>query len=191
MRQKTSRRWPCLLLGALLAAPATASAETTVPVDLQVDLLMRVMRFERGVREHGGVPAKLLLVVNPASSASTRAGAQVEKAVSRSRDAGKWLTLVKHAYSSPAALKKAIAQEGVRLVYLTPGMEGDLAAIADALAGTPAVTVHTDGDQVERGAVLGFELAAARPRIVLNLAQAQKQGLEFDADLFQVARVIK
>src|SRR5437870_3285988 len=55
---KASLTWPtrlvlntlriALTLGALLATAGAAHAETTVPLELQVDLMRRVVRFERG-----------------------------------------------------------------------------------------------------------------------------------------------
>jgi len=100
----------------LLLFSASALAEMTVPVDLQLDLLKRVVRFERGFAARGG--ARLRFVI-----------------VERAGDSG--------------------------------------------------------SERVVQGAVLGFELFSSRPRIVLNLGQAGRQGLDFSSDLARLARVVR
>lgn len=179
------------LAAALLAVGGEARGETTVPVDLQVDLMRRVVRFERGFAGRGGAEVKLILVQRGSGSPDPVA-AQLGKALEGAKEiGGKPLKIVAHRFSSAATLKKAVAAESAQLVYLTPGMEAEMEGIAAALAGVQVITISTDGDQVDRGAVLGFELVSARPKIALNLGQARKQGLDFNSDLFRLARVVK
>jgi hypothetical protein len=189
---KRRRLLPLCLLAALVGVPSWVSAETTVPLDLQIELLRKVVRFERGFSQRVGAEVRVMVVVRSANSDSVRAAAQVEKALEHAHEiVGKPIKIIGHSYSSADALKKAIGQASATVVYLTPGFEGELGAIAQALVGVPAITVSTDGDQVDQGAVLGFELVAARPRIALNFAQAKRQGLDFNSDLFRLARVVK
>jgi hypothetical protein len=181
-----------VLICVLLLTAARAGADPTVPLDLQVDLLRKVVRFERGFAGRGGAQVTLLLVGRPHNSDGERAAAQIAGAMARAREiAGRPVKVTTHDYSSPAALRRAVSDSGAQLVYLLPGLAGDIAAIAAALDGLPAITVSTDGEEVERGAVLGFELASAHPKIVLNLGQARKQRLDFDSDLFRLARVVR
>lgn len=177
---------------ALFAAERATWAEPTVPLDLQVDLLRKVVRFERGFVGRAGTQITLLLVVRAHNTDSARAAAQLESALSRAHEiAGVPVKVVVHEYVSAAALRRAIVASGAQLVYLTAGLQGEVAAIAGALDGQPTITVSTDGDEVELGAVLGFELVSSHPKIVLNVGQAKRQHLDFDSDLFRLARVIR
>ena len=181
-----------LVLAALLASPTAARAETTVPLDLQVDLLWKVVRFERGLLDRAGPKVTLMLVLRPGNATSSRSGAQLEKALERVKEiGGKPVRIVLHPYTSIPALKAAVAAEGAQLVYLTPGFDTDVPVMAGALAGVPVITIATDGDQVERGVILGFELVSAKPRISLNVGQAKRQGLDFNSDLFRLVKVVK
>lgn len=176
----------------LLCWSAVASADTTVPLELQVDLLRRVVRFERGFAARAGAEVKILVVSRPGDAESERSAATLGKALESARDiAGKPLRVVTHSYSGAAALKKAAQGAGAQIVCLAAGLEGELEAIAAALATLPVLSVTTDGDQVGRGAVLGFALVSARPKIILNLPQARRQGLDFEADLLRLARVLQ
>ena len=187
-------RWvePIVVTCVLMLAAAQAGADPTVPLDLQVDLLRKVVRFERGFGSRGAAQVTLLLVGRPHDADGERAAAQIAGAVARAPEiAGRPVKVVAHDYSSPEALRRVVSDGGVQLVYLLPGLHGDIAAIAAALDGLATITVSTDGEEVERGAVLGFELASAHPKIVLNLGQARKQRLDFDSDLFRLARIVR
>lgn len=160
-----------------------------MPIELQVDLMRRVIRFERGFLGRTGDQVQLV-VVRTADANSERVAGQLGKAIEEAKEiAGKPVRVSGHRYVSAAALKKAVS--GAHIVYLAPGLEAELPAIAAALSGVPVITISTDGDQVDRGAVLGFELVSARPKIALNLGQARKQGLDFNSDLFRLARVVR
>jgi hypothetical protein len=178
-----------LALGLLLGP---AHAETTVPLDLQVDLLQRVIRFERGLPGRAGAQVNLAVVSRSGNSGSEKTAAQLAKALEKVTElAGKPTKVTTISVANAGALKQAIGSGSLHIVYLAPGFEKDLAAIAAALEGQPVITLSTDGDQVDAGAVMGFELVSAKPRIVLNLGQAKKQGLDFNSDLFRLARVVK
>lgn len=173
-----------------LVQTGVAHAETTVPVDLQIDLLRKIVKFERGFSGRVGGQVKVVVVVG--GSDGERTASQLGKALENVPDfAGKPAKVIVYKYTAAPALKSLVASEGAQVVYLTPGLEAELATIASVFEGVPTITVTTDGDQVEKGAVLGFELASARPKIVLNLAQAKKQGLDFSSDLFRLARLIR
>jgi hypothetical protein len=176
----------------LLAVAMGARAETTVPIELQVDLMQRVLRFERGLPGRAGAQLNLAVVSRPGNAASEKTAAQLLKALEKVTElAGKPLKVIALPYAGAGALKQAVASQGIQLVYLAPGFESELAAIAGAFEGVTTITLSTDGDQVDAGVVVGFELVSARPHIALNLGQAKKQGLDFNSDLFRLARVVK
>lgn len=178
-----------IALGALGAS--TARAETTVPLDLQVELLKRVVRFERGLLGRAGEKVKIAVIVAGNPKSATVAGNLSQALRGMTQIGDKTVALSSIKYTSPAALIASIKAEGINIAYLPPGLEADLPAIVAALAGVPVITVSTDGDQVDRGAVLGFELVSAHPKLALNLGQARKQGLDFNSELFRLARVVK
>ncbi|HYU16258.1 MAG TPA: YfiR family protein [Candidatus Acidoferrum sp.] len=186
-----------LVIGAITAVVSQggmvreARAES-VPFELQADLMKKVVRFERGFVARCGPEVDLLLVMRDGDTRSERAAAQLAPALrALGAIAGKPVVLAVLRYSTAAALKDAVVRGRVDLIYLTPGLEPDVSAIAATLEGVPVITVAGDGGEVDHGAVLGFELVSARPRISINLGQARKQGLDFNSDLFRLARVVR
>lgn len=77
------------------------------------------------------------------------------------------------------------------VVYLTVGLEADMPRIAAALVNGDVLTVGTSARLAEHGAVVGFALEEARPRLVLNLRQAKAQNVDFKAEVLTLARLIE
>jgi hypothetical protein len=174
-----------------MAAHADVRAEITVPLELQIDLARKVVHFERGFVERAGAQVKVLLIARTGNATSERVAEQLANQLAQSQVAGKPVALLRGGYQNAAALRKSVVDQRVVLLFLAPGLELEMPGIAAALAGIPVITVGTDGDMVDQGAILGFDLVSARPRISVNLGQARKQQLDFNSDLFRLARVVK
>jgi hypothetical protein len=193
LKRRQGRRgfFACALIVLLFLPLSRALAdEVSVPIELQVDLLGRVAKFERTFASKGTAPATVLVVTRTGVTSSTRAGAQLNAALSHAANlAGRPLTMVNHSFTNAAALKTAAAS--VAIVYLTPGLSDEVKNIAQALAGLHVLIVASAMGDVERGAVLGFELESARPKIVVNLPQARAQNLDFNSQLLRLSKVIQ
>lgn len=183
------------MLGALvLVAPgamSTRAQDGSVPIELQVELLARVARYERGFAATPRVPAAVLVVTRPASPAAARVAGQIASHLARTREiAGRPVVVSFHEHTSAAALRALVERDRIAIVYFTSGLETEIPAIASALAGLAVITVSAIGSDVDRGAVLGFELAASRPRIVVNTGRARAQRLEFHSQFLRLARIV-
>jgi hypothetical protein len=99
--------------------------------------------------------------------------------------------VLRHPYSDPARLRLDIEQREASIVYLSAGLGPEVPAIAAALDGTTVLTVSSVGRDVERGAVLGFDIVSSRPQIAVNLARARAQHLELDSQFLRLVRVIR
>jgi hypothetical protein len=184
----------CTLLLATAMCLITGSGqadELTVPLALQVDLLDRVVRFERGYAGHADTSALVVVVVAKGDvAASVRAAAQAGAAIDEIGNLGARRAKVEtQTFSSPAALRAA-AREAV-VLYLMPGFDGaDLQGIAAAFANSNVLTVGASNGDAENGAALSFQLESSKPRVVVNLRQARAQGLDFNAQFLRLVKVL-
>lgn len=162
-----------------------------MPIELQIELLARVARYERAFAAAPRVPAAVLVVTRRASPAAARMAAQITTHLGRTREiAGRPIVVSSHEHTSAAALRALVERDRIAIVYFAPGLETEIPAIAAALSGVAVITVSAVGSDVDRGAVLGFELAASRPRIVVNTGRARAQRLEFHSQFLRLARIV-
>jgi hypothetical protein len=94
-------------------------------------------------------------------------------------------------WSNPGAFAEEVRRRQLFAVYLTPGLRGEIPAIAHALEGVQIISVAAVDGYVNGGAILGFELVSGRPRMVLNLPQARKQGVAFRAQVMKLMRIVE
>jgi hypothetical protein len=180
-----------LAMATLLLAESGRADELTVPIALQVDLLDRVVRFERGYAGHGDAPALVVVVTKGDETASVRAAALANAAIGKLGTLGaRRVSVATQTFSSAAALRSASREADV--VYLMPGFSRtDLQAIAAAFVDSSVLTVGVSHGDAENGAVLGFELEGSKPRIVVNLPHARAQRIDFSAQFLRIARVLQ
>ena len=175
-----------------LITPSALGEDISVPVALQVELLDRLLWYERGLQKSPKVPLTVLIVSRAKDNASVRAAGQLAAQLARMKSlGGREFAQQRVVYESPEQLKRAVAEQRSYLVYFAPGFEDVLSAIASQLRGMRVLTVSALGGDVERGAVLAFELASSKPRVVLSLTRGRAQQLDFSAQLLRVARVVK
>ena len=191
-------RLPCVLLGALLAmasawAPRRArSDEVAVPVALQVELLDRLLWYERSLQKSPTGTLSVLVVMRDGDKESARTAAQLEAQLSRLKSlGGRRVAQRTIVFATAEQLQQAVRTQAPYLLYFAQGFDDVVGAVAKALEGTRALTVSAVGADVGRGAVLSFELASSKPRIVLDLRRARAQQMDFSAQLLRIARVIQ
>jgi hypothetical protein len=176
----------------VMTAGLARGDEVTVPATLQVQLLGRVVRYERSFAARPTEPAHVLIVVRARSPESLRIASQITSALSQSPQlGGRNVTVGRVDFVSAAALRAEVERSHATIAYLTAGLAGEIEGIAAALSGLSVMTVSAVGGDVDHGAVLGFELASSRPQIAVNLGTASDQGLQFSAQLLRLARVVR
>lgn len=177
-----------LFLG--MAGGGASAQELAVPIALQMQLLDHLLWYERGFARERDQPAHLVIVTKRDSTQSARAAGQVRALLAKMRTlGGRVVTSQGIEYGSAEQVAAEVVASHASLAYLAPGLESVVGELADALRGRAMLTVAADAKDVARGAVLGFELASSKPRIVVNLTRARAQKLEFSAQLLRIARV--
>ena len=162
-----------------------------VPVRLQAELLSKVVAYDRNFLERARGRALALVVVKPNDAESARLGEQIHDELGVLDQFGG----LPHAeevvrFSSRRALADLVKSRGAAVVYLSQGLGEEVAGIASALAELSVLSVAVTPAYVPKGAVLGFDAEAGRPKLVVNLKQARLQKVAFKPELLKLARVI-
>ena len=180
----------CAVVG-LLATSAAVADEVAVPIRLQLELLERVVRYERGFAS-ASTPVHVLVVGRNGSAESARTTAQLLAGLRQSRRlGGRPMDVTQVSYTNAAALRSEVRRVDADVLYLGARLDGEIPLIAAALSGTTLITVSAVAADVDRGMVLGFELVSSRPRIVVNLTAARASGLRFNAQFLRLARIVQ
>lgn len=189
-RRHIGRRALLLMLGLGLALPkfARADDDITVPVALQVQLLAKVISYDRNFAARSRDGVRVLIVASPRSAESRRSAEMLRAALSDLPSlGGRPHEDQVIAYEGAAALARST--EHAAVVYLTPGLGDEIEAIAASLDGHDILSVSAVGAHVPRGVVLGFDLSAGSPKLLAHLVQARKQHVAFDPLVLKLMRV--
>jgi len=180
----------CLLI--VLAGHLGRAEEATLPIAIQVELLVKVASYDRNFQQRAGDRAYILIVTKPGNGDSARVAAQVEAGLARVPEiAGLPHDERVTPYHGAAELADLCRTEHAAIVFFGPGFREDVRAIREALDGVDVLSVSAIPEYVEAGIVLGFDVASGRPELLVNLPQAKRQKVALRADVLRLMKVFQ
>jgi hypothetical protein len=188
------RTFMSFVASAVLTPPgrATATASTELPIDLQAQLTSKAAAYDRNLRARAGSLVLILLVYVPSEPESVQARNQLESAFLREGEiAGLPLQVSSLALRSASDVVEAVRKNRVSILCLTSAANEQAMAIAKALSGCDVLSMSVVPAHVKYGVVLGFRAVSAKPRMMVNLAQAQQQNVSFRPDFLKLAEVLR
>jgi hypothetical protein len=179
-------------VAALCASRSGMAQVSSVPAEIQAELLSKLEGYDRGFAARAGDAARVLLVVKPGSTKSETSAEEMRSALGRiDRFAGLPHQETIVPYPGAQALAQRCRADKIAVVYLTPGFDDELEALRVALADDNVLSLGAVSDYVPKGIVLGFELASGKPKILINLEQAKRQGVNFSSDVLRLMTVYR
>lgn len=165
--------------------------EPEVPIRLQIDLLNRVIPFDRAFPSKVNGELSILIVQDPNDTDSAQVSQRVLSELKERDTLGGYRqrpTLWR--FSAIGALVDECKRLKAGVLYVSPGLGASIEQLATALKGLNLLSVGALPNQVERGLALGFAARSGKPRILVNLKQARLQGVDFRADFLRMAEVV-
>jgi hypothetical protein len=189
------RRALAVLGGVLLSLPfrrRAAAQDVEVPISVQIELLARVVKYDRNAAARMGASCNVLIVSREDDTTSSQAAAAARTELGKLDDiAGLPVSVWDHRWVDADTFVKRCTDAAVGVVLLTPGLSDDVASIATACDGKDLLTASLLATDVAVGVILGFTLESSRPTIVVNLGRARRQNVDFSARLLAIAKVIE
>jgi hypothetical protein len=191
-RTSSANPWPRALAPAaaltLLFFASVAAAES-VPVELRAAILLRALQYERGFGQGDG--QAVVAVVASASGGSAEDGRHMADAfasVSRADSRGRPVRVQRVTHASASATASRLAELRPAVVYLARGVE-----LGSELRSLPSGTIVlcAEPEQIGSACTVTVEVSGRTSRLVIDLPDAERFGLRFDARLLQLARVIR
>lgn len=190
----TTRYRAVLLAGLISLLPCGRLwAQTSLPFDVQVPLLLKVLSYDRALNRNGSGDLVLAVLYDAANSTSTAAKTAFTRAV-RASDVsvvnGRTVKLVEINVAA-GQVGAAMKDKGATAAYLTPGLEARLEQLVAASAEAKVTLMGGSERYVKQGAAVGVAEAGGRPEILINLRTARTAGADLPAPLLKIATVIQ
>ncbi|MBI5547773.1 MAG: DUF4154 domain-containing protein [Deltaproteobacteria bacterium] len=185
--------WAVGLVAAGLVLPAPLRGEeATVPVAVQMDLLAKLIVYDRNLANRGGDQVVTLILVKSGHDESARAGAQALRTLGQKDE----IALRRHAeelvtFVDAATLAQSCRTLRASVVYVTPGFsDAELSAIGRSLTGISVISAGAVASSARKGLVLSFDLVSGKPKLLIALGQAEKQQVSLSANVLRLMQVL-
>ena len=193
MASSLNRSTAILLIVVTLTVPVSSAhaEDPAIPLQLQAELTAKVVEYAQSPSSQGLSVMRIGILVRSGSVESQHFATELKAIFGRMGTiAGLAHEEVLMTWSTPTAFVEEARRRQLFAVYLTPGLRGEIPAVARALEGAQIISVAAVDSYISGGAILGFELVSGRPRMVLNLSQARKQGVAFRAQVMKLMRIV-
>jgi hypothetical protein len=181
--QRLNRRVSAWLIVVCVLASSLSARAQEIPVPLRAAILLRALRYEKGFAS-GTSPAQLFVL----GGRDGAEAAKVADALSQlaAADASGRKVVVSKLDRDPTL--DELRAKAPAVIYVPSGAEATLSLVKSlassiVLCGNP---VH-----VGKGCMLSVEPFGQSSRLVIDLAEAERKGLRFDARMLRLARVIR
>jgi len=179
------------LVGCLICAPTFADEP---PVSQQALLLLRILAYDRGLKARTGGQK---VVVAVAYRAGDKSSEDARSKVVRSLEdvAGETTVLgMKVAITSIAvdgSLDDKVNGAHPAALYICPGLDDAIGPISQVTRRRSVLSLAPRPEPARNGLAVGFDVRDARTVVIVNLAAARAEGVDFESAFLRVAEVIK
>jgi hypothetical protein len=170
------------------------SESSEIPPDRQVPILARALAYDENLRTRAGDELVVAILAKAGSRPSEQAADAVSKAfagLAGIKVQGLPMRSTRVLYSNAGALSSAIQNQGIDVVYVCPGLDGELAAILEVTKQHHVLSMGAREEYINKGASLGVFFISSKPTICVNLAASKAEGAAFGSDLLRLAKVIR
>lgn len=193
-----------LLIACSLALAVSVRGDARVPHRISVRMLLKALSYDRNLVARSGDAIHVGALVRAAHPESEHDGsafvdelrevlsspAMASFLTSSAQGLGFDVTLV--AAGSGQEAGRSLQQGRVNVVYLTDGWSAvDVRAVVRLAEELKLLVIASTREQVEAGAALGVFPVDGKPRFVVNLASAMRQGAQFDGGMLRMAEVVR
>ena len=177
----------------LLVSAAFVAAAGLVPAPLRSAIILKSVGYERGFSGRGGDAVLAIVAAKSGSSADDgrEVAALLSKLLASGKVAGRKVRVVQIAHESSGKTVSELSRQRAEVVYVASGLEAVIPDVPVQDGGIGRILVCAQGADVGRGCTLGVELAGDKPRLVLDLNQANRAGLRFQPEFLKLARIVR
>ena len=181
---------------AALSAGGVAAQETPVPVAMQVQIMVKILNFDRRLSERLDGRLAVGVLYQGRYRTSANVGGEVCSALMGLPQAALGaleslqMTCIAIDLDETPDLAAALRRERIQVLYVSPLRAYRVEDVV-AMARAGRITTLTGVPRyVENGCAIGVDMKGDRPEILINLAASRAEGAELNAQLLKLARVV-
>ncbi len=179
---------------AFVFCPAGLCVEDmAVPVDLQFQLFMKILTFDRNLPSRAGDEVVFGIVYQSLHRASQNAREAFLKAAADSGEKdinGLPVRCVTIDLQENQSLEEAILKNGVDILYVAPLRAYDVESISSIGQQSKVLTLTGVPEYSRFNIAVSISSKAGKPEIVINLPATKAEGTDFSSKLLNLATVI-
>lgn len=177
---------------ASLLCGATIATGDELPVNLQAELVTRLAAYDRNMKTRSGDSVVVLVLVKSGDEDSARSASQLTAALHRAPKVGTLpVTVQTVAWVDAKALVASTRSAHAGVVFVTAALSPEIPEMAGALDKVDVLTIAPSAEMTRKGSVLGFELVSSRPKLFINLTQAERQNVAMPAEVLKLMTVYR
>jgi len=167
--------------------------EIAVPVNLQFPLFSKILTFDRNLKPRVGKEIVIGIVYQRKFRRSLNVKNELVETMSKSP--------VKKVENIPIRqvsididrvdLANAVVKNNIDVLYITPLRAIGMETITSVSRAKQVLTLTGVPDYVESGLAVSIGIKGKKPQIIINLAAAKAEGVNFSSQLLKLAKVIK
>ncbi|HEX9109125.1 MAG TPA: YfiR family protein, partial [Longimicrobiales bacterium] len=163
----------------------------SLPADVQVALIAKIMRFDRHLDRYGREVVLGILYQggNRESGRTARDVGDVARSVQVIGAGNQAFRPVLIEYASGMDLKAELKKRGVSLLYLSSMRAVDLARLVEQAHEMGVLTIAAEAEPIQAGVAIGLQERGPRPAVSIRLSSARKAGSDLDSRLLHLADV--
>ncbi len=172
-----------------------ASTQVAMAVELSTEqrarLLLKVLAYDRNISNRGLDKVKLLVLSrkgDPSSALESRGMADAWTNASKTNTIG---GLPVECTATEYRDDLELSELGVAAIYVASGLEDQLDQLTEKTRAARVLTLASSEEYVSAGVSVAVVVREDRPKVLVNLASAQKEGASLDARFLHLAEVIR
>jgi len=169
-------------------------AEDTVPLDIQAELLLNALSYDKNLEKGDGSQFDIAIVYFSWFNASKAEGATFSQILRGFKDrkiSGRSFNVIRLSYNGDYGLKEKIAGKNVKVLLICGEEESMIRDITQLTQSMKILSFISNAKLLNSGNVtMAVGLKENKPKIFLNLSSAKAEGADFSAKFLRVANIV-
>ena len=175
-----------------LCSAGLVSHSQGVPSNLQAAIFFKVLSYDYNLSSKAGNSLTIGVITDKKTAGQKSSLLSGFNKLNSQTIQGKAIQVVEISISDPSQLAGKVGSAKADILYLADGAdEKTIRAVLAIASKDKRATLGGSETLAERGFAIGLTVEGGKPKIVVNLPAAQKQGMKLSSKVLRLARVIK